>query len=863
MKPNDTSRRALPDESTEWVQWIQAYNLPSLQMLCRARGIPVREGMTKFMLGHLIASELFRPSVLRSLLADLSPEEREWLDLFRRNRGVLRAADLARNRSDMPEAGLRRLAVRGLIVPGPFDGRVPQGTFDVTAPRAPLWCPETVTLLAADERPEPELPPYTGAVVKERPGDFRALEHDLMVLADQLQQAPVRRLKSGFPGKRFLTRVAGRLRVPVDAAALNRMETSGRILLLYDLLEELGLLRSRHDRITTSPAIEEFFREPPHERVAEVLEGWQQLTRYNEMYHIKELAFGREFPDYEGGEGKADDLPTPERLVGAREFLLALAGRMPPGAWVALDEVINAAYLLDDGFLIRPPQSYFYAHAPLYLGIWLADDSQVVGMWSWGIERAGNWRLVEGRFIREVLAGSLHAVGMIDVAETPDGRTLLRLNDLGAWLIAGGPKPELSLPPGRALVVQPNFDIIVFPEGQDVSLLWPLLQATEVISRDVTLTLRLTADSIYRASQRGISAASVLSLLQAHARSPIPENVRQAMEDWDHRNQQVAITTYVDLIEAESAERFAELLAEVNGKQTIIRPLSETVGVVVGPVSKLPPMTTLDYQAPLPPAVTISPDLDITIEPAKENWRVRLRLAAIAEKTGPNTFRITRKSVARGVANGYYYDEALELLRLSAKDGLPTRAAFKLQGLFGHHGPASVGEVRILQVTRETVLTTMLEIEDFRELLLQRLGPTTALVRTERMETLLAVLEEFGIPNDAASLREVRLPEVRKNTTPQDPYVLSPKTTRLQTYSTRKTREMLEEAIRQNRRVRLRYQLHAGGRTQERTVDPIDVERRHGVAYLTAYCHLRGEVQVFRIPSIVALELLDTPVSPR
>jgi len=86
---------------------------------------------------------------------------------------------------------------------------------------------------------------------------------------------------------------------------------------------------------------------------------------------------------------------------------------------------------------------------------------------------------------------------------------------------------------------------------------------------------------------------------------------------------------------------------------------------------------------------------------------------------------------------------------------------------------------------------------------------------------------------------------------------------RLETYSSRKSREVLEEAIRQNRRARIFYRPQADSRIQERTVDPISVERRHGIAFLTAYCHLRGEVQVFRVPSIERIELLDAPPSAR
>lgn len=846
-------------------RWLAAYSHESLQTLCRSRGIPFRDNISKKALIRLLAAELFRSTLIRNHLAALNEPERVWITRFQQHGGALSADQVAELQADEQSAiSLRKLTTRGLVLPGPFDGSIPQGRFDVTDPHGPLWCPEPVRLLAIERSPTSLIRPFRGSAYNVKIGDRRHLEHDLMAMADQLGQAPVRRLKSGFPGKRFLARVAERLSEPIDTSRIDRMETAGYLLFVYEIMSQLGMLRTRNDRISTSQQVEAFFRNTPVVRVHALLDAWRDATWYNELYQIPELVLEHDSPDYEHSDGKTNDLPTPDGLISAREYLLDLAASMPVDTWVSLQSVMYAVYVHEDCFLIKPPRNHFYAHAPLYHGIWVTNENDVRGVWSNGLERAGNWSIVECGFIRTVFTESLHLLGLIDVAESDDGETLVRLNAVGAWLLAGAEEPELALPRGKALVVQPNFDIIVFPEGRDVSLLWPLMQSAEVISRDVALTLRITADSIFRAAQRGITAASILELLQTHARAPVPDNVAQAMSDWDQRYQQATISVSVDLVEASSAEEFDRFIEEANAEQTLVRRLSDTIGIVTGPYAKLPPMTVLNYHKTLPPSIHVDDDLEVNIEPARENWLLRPRLTTIAERTGSNRYRITRESVDRAGASNDLHREILELLHTSALEEIPARAVFKLQCLFDTVGPASLGDVTVMQVAQEHVLTRMLEIDDFRELFLQRLGPTTVIVRTDRVDELNDLLDDFGIPESDAAFTKEALPPRRERGSGQ-----STKThqvaerPRLETYSSRKSRELLEEAIRQNRRARIFYRSRTESRMQERTVDPISVERRHGIAFLTAYCHLRGEVHVFRISSIDRIELLDAPPSAR
>jgi DNA polymerase-3 subunit epsilon len=66
----------------------------------------------------------------------------------------------------------------------------------------------------------------------------------------------------------------------------------------------------------------------------------------------------------------------------------------------------------------------------------------------------------------------------------------------------------------------------------------------------------------------------------------------------------------------------------------------------------------------------------------------------------------------------------------------------------------------------------------------------------------------------------------------------------------------LEDAIKQGRPVQLRYQ-SSQGNISDRWVDPIRIDERWGVRYLTAYCHLRQAERSFRLDRIVRIEVSE------
>jgi DNA polymerase-3 subunit epsilon len=66
----------------------------------------------------------------------------------------------------------------------------------------------------------------------------------------------------------------------------------------------------------------------------------------------------------------------------------------------------------------------------------------------------------------------------------------------------------------------------------------------------------------------------------------------------------------------------------------------------------------------------------------------------------------------------------------------------------------------------------------------------------------------------------------------------------------------IAEALESRGRVLMRY-VDARGRETERIVRPLRVSERHGMLYLTAHCHQRGELRTFRLDRVLDLARED------
>jgi len=135
-----------------------------------------------------------------------------------------------------------------------------------------------------------------------------------------------------------------------------------------------------------------------------------------------------------------------------------------------------------------------------------------------------------GRAAHDLICRDMFVLGLVEVALRGGEAVGVRLSRLGERLFLGdqAPPPEEA----RALVVNPDFEMLVLPEGDRDDLLHALDRIAVRDGGGEVAHYRLDRARIERAAVAGEAAQSILALLERHARSALPQNVVYSVHAW-------------------------------------------------------------------------------------------------------------------------------------------------------------------------------------------------------------------------------------------------------------------------------------------------------------------------------------------
>ncbi len=391
-----------------------------------------------------------------------------------------------------------------------------------------------------------------------RQGGTPAL-YDLATIIGAMYQQNIEPTQGGYVPKRIANKLTPMLqikpRVQVDYTQENLT-----LDMLYNLAEELGLVkRSRSTSTTKSrfeegPALRDWSQQDTQEMTRTLLDSWTNSRRWIDIAGMNfdpRSSGGLYYMDYQSG----------------RKALVAQLQSCAPGRWYTFRSLLRTIKQ-ENPYVLRPRQ--------MNMGIAGLRNTK---------EMLANWYRVDGEILTGLLSSSLYEMGIVALGyeqphlveggkpADPVNPTSFMVTELGAAILSsekGTAGQENGNAEKRTLIVQPNFELMLLQP--DLSTLYSLLPFAQINQVGIVSRLTLTRNSLLRSLELGRNIEQIVTLLQEHSQKELPQNVVYTLNDWARTYKEVNISQ-VYLIEVPSESLANEVAASAKLKSFGLRRL--------------------------------------------------------------------------------------------------------------------------------------------------------------------------------------------------------------------------------------------------------------------------------------------------
>jgi len=129
----------------------------------------------------------------------------------------------------------------------------------------------------------------------------------------------------------------------------------------------------------------------------------------------------------------------------------------------------------------------------------------------------------------------LYLLGILDLGYDGQGRPVaMRLTRIGARLL-GLVDPNPAQSAFGNLVVTADFEVVLFPTGDDAELIHDLDRYCAREKDGAVWHFRITDKSVHRGLVEGVALGRMCEVLERNARTPVPRNVLHSIRDWAHQ----------------------------------------------------------------------------------------------------------------------------------------------------------------------------------------------------------------------------------------------------------------------------------------------------------------------------------------
>jgi len=205
--------------------------------------------------------------------------------------------------------------------------------------------------------------------------------------------------------------------------------------------------------------------------------------------------------------------------VRLRRIFMRMLKRVEPGTWY---DLMYLPFLARNTYLASLDQlavdEYFAARSQSSEYTPMEDPQQLA------------WNLA--RWVRQ----RLYLMGLVDLGyDRSDRPVALRLTRTGARLLGLEPEGGEDAPLIGSLIVTPDFEVVLFPTGDDAELVHELDRFGVREKAGETLHFKVHEKSVTRALSEGMHLSRIIDTLRSHSRTPVPQNVLYSIRDWAGR----------------------------------------------------------------------------------------------------------------------------------------------------------------------------------------------------------------------------------------------------------------------------------------------------------------------------------------
>jgi hypothetical protein len=364
----------------------------------------------------------------------------------------------------------------------------------------------------------------------------------------------------------------------------------------------------------------------------------------------------------------------------------------------------------------------------------------------WLAEHHPYWgdRAKAGEWAEPILLGLFFQLKLVQAAPGPDGAWLIRLSPLGRWLAGAERVPPAATEFPQTLIVQPNFEVLVFRQGLTPALVSNLTRFARWKSLGAACTMELESERVYHGLESGLALDDIRLLLQRHGMRPVPDNVLDALRTWANKRDRIVVYNSATVIEfstpADLDEALRRGLVEVK--------LTDRLALVRDEESLDYRQFRLtgrrDYGEQPERCLIVDVDgLTLTVDPGRADLLLETEIARLAEPIEPDgdlrRFRLTRASLQRALQGGWPLSEIDEWLTQRA--GQPLSPAARLLAMPDETLQFQVESCLVLFAPTELLADALLQWPATRDLIRTRVGPTALAVTSENLPRLREAIE--------------------------------------------------------------------------------------------------------------------------